>query len=416
MRLKMGDAAIGKARDAILQTLKKQNGIIFAKPSIVCRESYNGGDIIAKNSRFEKGYVDERGYVPVEWWVMSITEAGNPKRKQGEGLTALRLSDGSSITLLESVDIAGDALFGKSRGNWPLTKILDIGGNARKTSFNTLEAPPIPPHVHSGEIKEGNVVPPGKVEAYFFPPLDVPPYNKKMGKAITRLGLKKGVSKEDITNRLKNFGKDDSMYELLQEYEVQPYTGWTILAGTIHSPGPWLTFEIQFPQDDFNLAAWRLGEKLTEQKQRAAAYYEQGLRGLSENDFVGQVVDWKLSTDPEFKKHFFRQPRTIESGDWGRRIQIFFDMFYGEAWEIEPEKSLTIVKSNEPAAGIVWSGNGMINGNMLNQADEEQREFLAVSGTEIHLQNKGATKLIIFTFGPIRPEAQKEKKGIVKTL
>ena len=28
------------------------------------------------------------------------------------------------------------------------------------------------------------------------------------------------------------------------------------------STGPWLTFEIQLPQDDFHLLAWVLGEKL----------------------------------------------------------------------------------------------------------------------------------------------------------
>ena len=27
-------------------------------------------------------------------------------------------------------------------------------------------------------------------------------------------------------------------------------------------PGPWLTFEVQLPQDDFHLLAWQLGESI----------------------------------------------------------------------------------------------------------------------------------------------------------
>ena len=38
----------------------------------------------------------------------------------------------------------------------------------------------------------------GKTEAYFFPPLDVPPYNLQLGPVRTRLGLKPGVSKEKV--------------------------------------------------------------------------------------------------------------------------------------------------------------------------------------------------------------------------
>jgi len=61
------------------------------------------------------------------------------------------------------------------------------------------EAPPIPCHVHAGEVVGGRCVGHGKTEAYFFPPLDVPPYNLQLGgRVMTRLGLKPGVSKEQV--------------------------------------------------------------------------------------------------------------------------------------------------------------------------------------------------------------------------
>ena len=38
----------------------------------------------------------------------------------------------------------------------------------------------------------------GKTEAYFFPPLDVPPYNLQLGPVKTRLGLKHGTTEEQV--------------------------------------------------------------------------------------------------------------------------------------------------------------------------------------------------------------------------
>ncbi len=60
--------------------------------------------------------------------------------------------------------------------------------------------PPIPCHVHAGEVVDGCCVGHGKTEAYFFPPLNVPPYNMQLNSVKTRLGLKPGVTKEEVIN------------------------------------------------------------------------------------------------------------------------------------------------------------------------------------------------------------------------
>ena len=50
----------------------------------------------------------------------------------------------------------------------------------------------------------------------------------------------------------------------------------------IHA-GPWLTFEIQLPQDDFNLLAWVLGEQIsTAELGKSKDDYQ--LRGLSSEE------------------------------------------------------------------------------------------------------------------------------------
>lgn len=141
-------------------------------------------------------------------------------------------------------------LLGKYSGSvWPLTKVLDIGGPARNSTLGSVEAPPIPVHIHSGEVhsvifsllssrsllmnvdssihsvyypfllqsfsittrflilhsvKDGSMdIKTGKLEAYWFPPLSLPPYNKDLSSVRTRLGLMPGVTKEQFIEALK---------------------------------------------------------------------------------------------------------------------------------------------------------------------------------------------------------------------
>lgn len=67
------------------------------------------------------------------------------------------------------------------------------------------EVPPIPCHVHAGEVREGRCVGHGKTEAYFFPPLDVPPYNLKLGPVKTRLGLRPDVTREKASGGIDTY-------------------------------------------------------------------------------------------------------------------------------------------------------------------------------------------------------------------
>lgn len=387
-------------KESILKTLELQKGIVFAsKPTFVLRENYSGRNIIAKNSEFSEDFVDDRGYVPVELWLMSLVEAENPKKKNGEGLAKISLCDGE-ITLKQASKVAEEELFGIWKNAWPLAKILDIGGVPKKTSFSDeWEVQPIPPHVHGGDIINGVAKKPGKCEAYFFLPLDVNPYNRKIGKTISRLGFKPGITKEIFKEKLRHFGKDDSMYELLEPYVIKPYSGWTMPAGTIHSPGPWITFEIQLPQDDFNNVGWKFEDRISDANWDEK-YNQLVLRGLKdEDDLINQVLDWDVSTDPNFKDHYQREIKIIEEGEFGRRFQIFFDQFYGEGWEINSGKSLTINAKEKPIAGLVWSGNGLLNNNQVTV--DKNREFFIVPQTPITLENNGSEKLIMFTVEPI---------------
>lgn len=375
-----------------------KRGVITVSSTPVFRESYFGNNIIAPNSEPTLDKIDKRGYVPVELWIMSTVEADNPVRLPGEGITNISIAT-AKVPLTYLRETAGRLIFGRYADSWPLTKILDIGGQPVQTSFGTKEVPPIPVHVHGGSIIEGKVHKPGKSEAYFFPPTNIPPYNKEIS-AKTRIGLKQGITKKNIKKNLQEFGKSDSMFALLNEFSIKPMTGWTVPEGVLHAPGPYITFEIQLPQDDYNLASWRLGERLNE-PEKLQRYKELVLRGLDNEDaLIESVLDWPLTSDQNFKQKYFHEALMIESGSWGKRLQIFFDQFYGEGWEVLPEQILTIPAKDTPQAGIIWSGAGEINGNSVSQSD--QNEFLCIPQTPITVTNRNSSTLYIYTVEPIR--------------
>ena len=95
------------------------------------------------------------------------------------------------------------------------------------------EAPPIPCHVHSGDIVGGRCVGHGKTEAYFFPPLNVPPYNLDLDAIKTRLGLRPGTTKEQVY-----------IYVWILLYPMMPVTPTSHNISTILTYGSYVLFPI----------------------------------------------------------------------------------------------------------------------------------------------------------------------------
>ena len=59
----------------------------------------------------------------------------------------------------------------------------------------------------------------------------------KLGKVKTRLGLKPSTTRSEVLQALRKFGVDDSMYTLLQEYEIRPHEIWIPLAEELFQRG-----------------------------------------------------------------------------------------------------------------------------------------------------------------------------------
>jgi hypothetical protein len=187
-------------------------------------------------------------------------------------------------------------------------------------------------------------------------------------------------------------------------YPVKPRSNWTIPTHVIHAPGPWPTFEIQLPQDDSNMLAWQMGQPVEDDAERATLKAEQQLRGIAnEEELFRQTIKWDRNVDPEFETKWFRDctAEPLEVGPWGRRIQLFHHQFYGEGFEINPGERFERAPTDQPYAGIVWSGKGSVNGAVLDVATLDQREFLVVPGHAAAFENTGDTTLLVYTAWPI---------------
>ncbi len=230
------------------------------EPTIVGRGMYAGRGVVAPNSG-HPGETDERGYLPVERWLASLVVALNDKPRPEEGLSRVVLAGGKTCLLRE----AQEELLGAHARCWPLIKLLDIGG-PKVNAFGKLETPPIPCHVHSGACLDGKLCGGGKLEAYFFPPAP----GELEPDIVCRLGLKPGTTAEQVVAAVDRFGLSDDMYALCNTYAVRAGEGWTIRPGVVHSPAPWPTLELQLPQDDFNMLAYKLGQRLPGDEERAA--------------------------------------------------------------------------------------------------------------------------------------------------
>lgn len=332
---------------------------------------------------------------------MSKTQAINPIVKESEGLTKLFIQD-RLVFFAEALEVAPQLLLGAYADKWPLTKVLDIGGAAVQPSFGgDPEVPPIPCHVHAGQVVDGRCTGCGKLEAYFFPPLDVPPYNLKLSGVFSRFGLRPDATPAQVVEAFRRFGQDDSLYALQNKYELGPWESWIIRPKIMHSPGPWLTFEIQTPQDDFNLLGWQVGRPL-QGAEYADTKASQQMRGFSsEEQLFAETIDWDLNVDPAFKEKWHRPATVLEEGPWGRRIRIFHFEFNGEGFELLPGGKYTRPADARPFAAIVWSGEGTVNGQPASAEQMERKEFLVTPGTVLDLVNTGQGPLLIYSVLPL---------------
>lgn len=55
--------------------------------------------------------------------------------------------------------------------------------------------------------------------------------------------------------------------------------------------------------------------------------------------------------DPGFKEQWQRDCEVMEEGLWGRKLRLFYHIFYGEGFVVQPGEKYEREKTNRPYAG-----------------------------------------------------------------
>ena len=295
-----------------------------------------------------------RGGIDERWFASTVNAYNGPETLPDEGLSYIYFRDSGKeekILLRDAVDEMGEELVGKEvmdkHGGWLMfAKFFDNMG-------------PLPHHLHQDDEAAAQVGLKGKPEGYYFPPQ----LNNHGGWfPYSFLGLNPGTTREDIKKCLENWDKgDNGILYLSSAYKLKLGTGWDIPPGILHAPGSLLTYEPQRSSDVFamfqslvwdqvfswDMLVWNVPEK-----------YKKDL------DYIINLIDWDLNTDPDFVKNRFLEPKPVKSLAEMRKqgyeeyfIQYKSKYFGAKELTVHPRKSVTI-KEDAAYGLIVVQGQG----------------------------------------------------------
>ena len=316
-------------RSQIEAAIGAGSGILRLEPSWVPRSFMIPGrrlklhpdDLYALGGH--RGGINER-------WFSSTTNADNgPGTPADEGLSYVRLADGSRFLLRDAVDRAGDLLLGPDvmsrEGGWNLLcKFFDNMG-------------PIPHHLHQSEEQAQLLGRRGKPEAYYFPPQ----YNKTDNDfPYTFMGLEPGTTKAQVRRCLENWNRgDNGILYLSRAFRLEVGTGWQINPRILHAPGSLVTYEPQVNSDVFAMFQSEVEGRITP---RALLTKDVPPEYHDDLDYIVELLDWDANVNPTFAQDNRVFPRPVkpfaETEDAGYREQW---ICYGTEWY--SAKELTVL-------------------------------------------------------------------------
>ncbi|AEF81779.1 hypothetical protein [Leadbettera azotonutricia] len=343
------------------KALEKGNGVFHLIPTWVPRSFCRPGKRIKLHPSdyyiygLDRGAIDER-------WFSSTTHAENgPKTTEDEGLSYIIVDEkkDEKILLRDAIEILkeeaiGDVLY-KKYGRWPIySKFFDNLG-------------PLPHHIHHNDKFAARVGQSGKPEMYFFPSQ----VNNHGGEfPFTFFGINPDNTKQQVKHALENFSKgDNNILSLSRSFKLELDTGWDVPPGVLHSPGSLCTYEPQFASDVFAMY-------------QSVLYYE---HCVSEEllwkdcppeekgnfDYLIEVIDWEINTDPDFHKNRFMQPKPVkpyaemkEDGYIDEWICYKCNKVSAKRLTVLPGRTVTI-KDNAAYGIICLQGNGVFGGHKL---------------------------------------------------
>ncbi len=396
-------------KNRLTTTLEKNNGLLRLLPTWVPRSFCRPGKRIKLHPDdyyylgLERGGIDER-------WFASTTHADNGENTpENEGLSYIILEDGGKVTLLEAIDLFQDEIIGSrlwsEYGKWPMfSKFFDNEG-------------PLPFHIHHRDEHANKVGMEGKPEMYFFPAQ----VNNHGGEfPFTFFGLNPKTTKEEVRDALKDFVKGDNrITRLARAFKLVPGTGWDVPPGTLHAPGSLCTYEPQFASDIYAMYESVLYKEHAVSKD--LLWSNTPVNKLGDYDYLVDVIDWELNTDPYFFENRFMAPKpkgcnlNSDSSDYTENW-ICYKSWACSATEltIYPEQEVTIT-DNAAYGLILLQGYGSINEQpletptLLRFTQESYDEYFvpectAKDGVRIKNYSQSEPLVMLKHFGPENPD------------
>lgn len=295
-----------------------------------------------------RGGIDER-------WFCSTTKADNGSLTlEDEGLSYIYIENENQVNKLllgDAINIMGNDIIGKiimdKYKGWPMYSKF----------FDNLE--PLPLHLHQDDEKADLVGRKGKPEGYYFPKQlnNHPAYFPH-----TYFGLNPGTTREDVKKCLDLWNKQDNgILYLSKAYKLKLGTGWDVPPGVLHAPGSLLTYEPQYASDVFSMFQNITWNKYVPRDLLVKDVPEELRMDL---DFIVDLIDWDLNTDPDFYKNRFLEPKPVkplkemkEEGYEEYLVVYNSDAYSAKELIIFPGKSISI-KENSAYGIIVIQGHG----------------------------------------------------------
>lgn len=297
----------------------------------------------------DRGGIDER-------WLASAVRADNgPRTGAYEGLSLAVDPDGAMVAFDELLEHLGAEALGRlweSHRGWPMySKFFD-------------NQSPLPFHLHHRAEHAALVGKQPKPEAYYYPAQ----MNNHLGELpVTFFGLHPEATAEQLRQRLAEFftGGDNRITELARGYRIRLGTGWDVPAGVLHAPASVCTYEPQAASDVFCMCeSWSHHREVPDE----LMWKDVPAERHGDLDFILELIDWELNTDPHFFTHRFTPPvatgasRAADDGGSGwqeRWVTYRSEHFSAKELTLSPGAAATMEES-DPYGLIAVAGRGEI--------------------------------------------------------
>ncbi len=328
--------------------LERGNGVLRLCPNWVPRSFCIPGRRLKLHPDDYYSFGADRGGIDERWFASTTRADNGPLTLQDEGLSYIYCDDGSDksrILLKEAIDAAGRDILGpdvlKKYGGWTMYSKF----------FDNLE--PLPLHLHLSDAHAARVGRKGKPEAYYFPGQ----LNNHGGLfPYTFFGLNPGTKREDVRRCLERWNSgDNGILDLSRAYRLSPGTGWDVPAGVLHAPGSMLTYEPQRASDVFGMYQSLTWNKYVPYDLLVKDVPPEHRLNL---DYLVDMIDWELNTDPDFHRNRFLRPRPVRPLEEMRGLgyeqyNIVYNSPFFSARELTVHPGRTAVIRDDAAYGVI---------------------------------------------------------------